>query len=263
MRCTNDVNSVTGKKCACKGANGKTLPGCASCIKGTGDGDVCTGCDSDRFSIGGKCPRHTECKGGKLPMGESCECAQPACHRCVITQGEATGGECLSCKKNQYLHDGACQKACPPGMAHTYKGGLTRFGRFCMEPFTCVRGAITNDGHPRHGKKCKCPNGCADCSFGAHPTDPLATCLKCTSNKYLHAGQCVATCPVGMTSYGLRKYGRECRTPTFVCEPAEVRSGACKCGKRCTSCEWRADNDAKAHVCTACKSGKPPSDGGC
>ena len=78
-------------------------------------------------------------------------------------------------------------------------------GRECRAPFTCT------DRADAAGNACKCDrtvgrNDCAVCDY----TTAGSVCSRCTNNKLLRDGTCVAGCRDGERATGESRDGREC-----------------------------------------------------
>lgn len=169
------------------------------------------------------------------------------------------------CPKN--CGDGTCDenqqcKSCSEGrlLAKGKVDGVY-FGK-CVGQLNCKKREVLSGS--LSGKPCKClDKHCHYCQRGPNGD----VCKRCRDNKYLLNGECVDSCPEGMTHSGTGGWGRVCAEP-FTCKGGRVIGAAtstgCKCAKMgkdgmpsgrapCHICEFEADQYGQK--CTRCNGG--------
>eukprot|EP00040_Diaphanoeca_grandis_P037647 m.247416 g.247416 ORF g.247416 m.247416 type:complete len:2734 (-) comp33855_c1_seq1:19-8220(-) len=200
----------------------KRIPGgdtCRKCKNGFYllDGTCVQSCPPQYASsgvadIGRKCTEPHVCLNGKVlaETTSKCKCTAPPgvqksnCHTCLFEAG-GVGDVCLRCENSKYLNGSVCLDSCVdvPGKIE-YTPGV--YGNECRDNFTCTN--FVDDV----GSKCKCSKAvggkkCLICDWNTAG----ATCLRCSSGRYLHAGVCEIQCPSNTIPVGTQDEGRFCQ----------------------------------------------------
>lgn len=164
----------------------------------------CTRCRHGRYLHNGEClevcPEGFLEEGvgnwGKLCVPDGCIPNKRGCKTCTADR-EA----CTRCAQYKALYDGECVDECPPGFE--LKPGYnpnSRYNRECIEelPVSACRSS---------------ENNCETCDGGSGATAGLYgdRCVKCRNSRYLHNGECIATCPAGYSEVGTGRWNRICR----------------------------------------------------
>ena len=186
------------------------------------DGDCVETCPAGLASSGvglfkRRCAEPFTCQSGRLivepQVNYGCKCATEgntaiaACHVCEHRAGEY-GQHCLRCNGGQFLYENRCRASCN-GLDGVVSYNPGSYGRECRAPFMCTDGF---DGPDGSGDACKCSRSiggqdCLICAYGIVGN----RCVRCTNEKYLRYGICVANCPAGEEAVGSGLDGRECQ----------------------------------------------------
>lgn len=178
-----------------------------------------------------------------------CNCAKN-CHECIAANatwangddaGSGGDGHCNICKNKHYLFEGTCVLECPVDSAVPRGFGTGTFNRKCVSAAptsppqapgqdaagggggggggggdagpspTVTQGAADSESERGAGEEGDCV--CTDCLAGSCVCDGSATqghCLLCSNFKFLHHGQCVASCHPfkGYFAHGENRFGR-------------------------------------------------------
>lgn len=204
-----DWSGVTAGDCSiCKNGQhllrGQCISSCPSGYTPTGTGNFRRECISDSPTTS-PAPATDFCVGrSTLLAGEPCVC-NADCHTCEWDSGVA--GECVKCKNEKALLDGACVDSCPPDYDLTGSGS---FGRECA--LVGQPGEIADDqceGRTLRdaGTACRCANDCHTCAW---VDGGPSTCTLCKNAAYLSGGECVQECPSGTTAVDRGNFGSEC-----------------------------------------------------
>lgn len=244
--CNSNGETERGGYCICE------RTGCTSCNV-TADDSICTSCINERYLSDGRCLLTAICRGVRVegsPFSESCNCGNPDCFRCRIRRDGTS--ECLRCRNKKYFYQGECLTSCPIDKGVVKSRFIGSFGRECLTPFECRGNRIITSDHEASSSPCRCvQHSCFLCSFDAGGE----TCKRCRDGRYLFNHTCMDLCPQGMTAYGFRNFGRECREP-FICsgdrDPLQ-RSCTCDWERRCHTCEWKGGNLPRVAACTMCR----------
>lgn len=130
-------------------------------------------------------PEHRCVDGLREGTKTPCECNDATCTDCTV---KASGTTCARCDATRFLAAGACVKNVECRGSKIVKKGVK-----LQDSCSCEQAGAS----------------CQSCVLSKVGTVVLSSCLSCRK-LFLHATQCVDTCPVGYANYGLHsKFGRK------------------------------------------------------